>query len=220
MIFGKSRLELKVGIFVFIGLTILATFILLIGHFKTLAISHRVDFLFNFVNGVKVGAPIRFAGVDIGEVKALKVAFVPDEGKNKIRVIGWLRKDVKIPSDSTVWVNTLGLLGEKYIEIMPGNNYKDLVAVNQVIVGNDPIPMHELTLLVKGIADNLDEIILKVKNKEGTVGRLISDDSLYKELEASIVSIRGELEGLLSDIRQHPWKLFFKTKEKPQKTTK
>ncbi len=220
MIFGKSRLELKVGIFVFIGLVILSIFIFLIGHFKTLAVSHRVDFLFNFVNGVKVGSPIRFAGVDIGEVKGLSVDFDAQEGKDKIQVVGWIRKDVKIPRDSTVWINTLGLLGEKYIEIMPGKNYNDLVKTEQTMIGIDPIPMHELTLLVKGIADHVDEIVLKIKNKEGTLGKLLGDDALYKELESSIIGIRGELESLLSDIKAHPWKLFFKTKEKPQKTTK
>jgi hypothetical protein len=134
--------------------------------------------------------------------------------------VGWIRKDVKIPRDSTVWINTLGLLGEKYIEIMPGENYNDLVKTEQTMIGIDPIPMHELTLLVKGIADHVDEIVLKIKNKEGTLGKLLGDDALYKELESSIIGIRGELESLLSDIKAHPWKLFFKTKEKPQKTTK
>jgi hypothetical protein len=63
--------------------------------------------------------------------------------------------------------------------------------------------MHEVAELAKGLVDNIDEGITKIKNKEGTVGKLLYDDVLYQELEA-----------LMKDLRRHPWKLFFKTKEK------
>jgi phospholipid/cholesterol/gamma-HCH transport system substrate-binding protein len=203
MLFGKTRLELKVGIFVFTGLVILITFVLLIGDFKTWTSGFQVNFIFNFVNGVRVGAPVRFAGVDIGQVKAIKFIFLPGEQKTQVQVVGWLKKEVNLPSDSTVWVNTLGLLGEKYIEIMPGKDYAKCVTANQSLVGTDPIPMHEIGQLAKNIVEDLDESIVKIKNKEGTIGKLLYDDAIYKELEALII-----------DIRKHPWKLFWKTKEK------
>ena len=206
MLFGKTKLELKVGIFVFIGMIILVTFVLLIGDFKTWTSGFQVNFIFNFVNGVRVGAPVRFAGVDIGQVKAIKFIFLPQEQKTQVQIVGWLKKEINIPSDSTVWVNTLGLLGEKYIEIMPGRDYAKRVTANQSLVGTDPIPMHEVTQLAKNIVEDLDEGIVKLKNKEGTIGKLLYDDAIYKELEALII-----------DIRKHPWKLFWKTKEKPIK---
>jgi phospholipid/cholesterol/gamma-HCH transport system substrate-binding protein len=206
MLFGKTKLELKVGIFVFIGMIILVTFVLLIGDFKTWTSGFQVNFIFNFVNGVRVGAPVRFAGVDIGQVKAIKFIFLPQEQKTQVQIVGWLKKEINIPSDSTVWVNTLGLLGEKYIEIMPGRDYANRVTANQSLVGTDPIPMHEVTQLAKNIVEDLDEGIVKLKNKEGTIGKLLYDDAIYKELEALII-----------DVRKHPWKLFWKTKEKPIK---
>ena len=61
MIFGKTKLEMKVGIFVFIGLIILVVFVLSIGGVKTWSSGYKVNFIFNFVNGVKNGAPVRFA---------------------------------------------------------------------------------------------------------------------------------------------------------------
>lgn len=206
MIFGKSRLELKVGIFVFIALVILVTFVLLIGDIKTLTSGYNVSFIFNFINGVKLGAPVRFSGVDVGEVKDIKFIFLPEEQKTQVKIVGWLKKEVKIPIDSTVWVNTLGLLGEKYIEIMPGKDYGHFVKVNESLVGKDPIAMHEVAELAKSIAGNIDESIVRIKNKEGTIGKLLYDDTVYKELEA-----------LITDVRKHPWKLFWKTKEKPEK---
>jgi phospholipid/cholesterol/gamma-HCH transport system substrate-binding protein len=203
MVFGKSKLEMKVGIFVFGGLMILAMFVFLIGRFETWTAGYRVNFTFNFVNGVKLGAPVRFAGVDVGEVKDIKCLFLPQDNKTVVKINCWVKNDIKIPRDSSAWVNTLGLLGEKYIEVMPGEDYGDLLTANQDLAGVDPVPMQEVTELAKKIATNLDNIIAKIKNKEGTIGKLFFDDTIYNDLEA-----------LVQDLRKNPWKLFFKTKEK------
>ena len=206
MIFGKTKLELKVGVFVFIGLIILVTFVLSIGGFKTWASGYKINFIFSFVNGAKLGAPVRFAGVDVGEVKDIKFFYVPGECKTKVQMVCWVKKQIKIPLDSTIWVNTLGLLGEKYIEIMPGKDYSQCLLPNHSLDGIDPIPMHEVFRLGKKIAENLDESMVKIMNGEGTIGKLLYDDTVYNELEA-----------LVTDVRKYPWKLFWKTKEKPEK---
>lgn len=203
MIFGKTKMELKVGIFVFIGIVLLAGFILSIGGFKTWTSRYQANFIFNFVNGIKYGAPVRFAGLDVGEVKEIKLVFNPQEQKTKIKIGCWVKNNVKIPLDSTIWVNTLGLLGEKYIEIMPGKNYSNCLVAGQDLVGIDPLPMHEMVRQAEDIVNNLNESLIKIKNKEGTIGKLLYDDKIYNELDALIV-----------DIRKHPWKLFWKTKEK------
>jgi len=142
----------------------------------------------------------------VGEVRELNFITTPDESKPKVQIVCSINKDVKVPIDSSIWVNTLGLLGEKYIEIMPGKDYSNFLAPKQTLVGVDPIPMQEVSVLAKGIAQNLNEGLLKIINKEGTVGKLLYDDTIYKELEALVV-----------DIRKHPWKLFWKTREKPAK---
>ena len=96
MIFGKTKTELKVGVFVFIGMVILAVFILSLGKVRTWASGYQVNFMFNFINGVKKGAPVRFSGVDVGEVKAIKFFYDSKEAKTKIRITCWVDKDVKI----------------------------------------------------------------------------------------------------------------------------
>ncbi len=203
MIFGKTKLEMKVGIFVFIGLVLLSVFVLSIGGFKTWASGYRVHFIFNFVNGVKIGAPVRFAGVDVGAVKDIRFILPAQEAQTKVDLDVWVKKEILIPINSTVWVNTLGLMGEKYVEIIPGKDYSKFLTDNQQLTGQDPIPMQEITDMAKNIANNLDDIIEKIKNKEGSLGMLIGDDTIYKELEALVI-----------DLRKNPWKLFFKGKEK------
>jgi len=203
MIFGKTKLELKVGTFVFIGLTVLVIFILSIGGFKTWSSGYRLNLNFNFVNGVKIGAPVRFAGVDVGEVKKIHLQSIPEENRTNVRLEIWIRDIILVPADSRAWVNTLGLLGEQYIEIIPGKDYSCILKENQSLGGVDPVPTHELFSKAENIMGNLDSGITKIVNKEGTLGKLLYDDKVYNELEA-----------LVTDVRKNPWKLLIKTKEK------
>jgi len=203
MIFGKTKLELKVGIFVFVGLIILGFFILSIGGFKTLSSGYRINLNFGFVNGVKVGAPVRFAGVDVGEVKKVKLEFLRQENRSNVRLEVWIRDIIKIPIDSTVWVNTLGLLGEKYVEIIPGVDYANCLKPRDSLMGIDPLPIHQIFKNAESILRNLDDGIIRIRNQEGTLGKLIYNDEIYNQLEA-----------LVTDVRKHPWKLLIKTKEK------
>ncbi|HRZ14233.1 MAG TPA: MlaD family protein [Candidatus Omnitrophota bacterium] len=223
MIFGKSKMELKVGIFVFVGLVILMIFVLSIGDIKTVLTAYRVKFVFNFINGVKIGSPVRFAGVDVGDIRKINFVIPAPGEKPKVELVGWITKDIKIPRDSQVWVNTLGLLGEKYIEIMPGRDFSSFIREDEQMFGNDPFAMQEfgelaksvttkldqtlssvedLTSSLKGLSENVNDGITRIKNGEGTVGKIMYTDRLYNELEALII-----------DIKKHPWKLFKVTKD-------
>ncbi|MFA6216912.1 MAG: MlaD family protein [Candidatus Omnitrophota bacterium] len=217
MVFGKTKLELKVGLFVFAGMVILITFILLIGDFKTWGSGHRVKFMFNFVNGIKLGAPVRFAGVDVGEVKDISFVFSPEEQRMKVELACLLKQQANIPVDSKVWINTLGLLGEKYVDIVPGKDFTEFLGETHVIKGNDPLAMHEVGEAAMSVVNNLNETIAKIKNKEGTLGKLIYDEALYKQIEAigsDLQALLKQTDGLVEDIRRNPWKLLWKAKTK------
>lgn len=206
---AKPRVELFVGAFIIIGLIILTAFVFFIRDFQIIKPGYKFDIAFGFANGLKVGAPTRFSGVDIGEVKNIKIFSDSKSGTTSVRVLVWVSKDVQIPSDSKVWINTLGLLGEKYVEIMPGKDYGQIVRENDTLYGQDPIPLEEITKEMKKIAlktdetvTGLNELLSRIKAGEGTIGKLFYDETVYKNIE-----------GLTDDLRRHPWKLFWKTKE-------
>ncbi len=200
MLFGKTKLEFKVGVFVFFGLIVLVVFVLSIGDLRDWSSGYYLKFTFNFINGVKIGAPVRYAGVELGEVKEIRFVSYPEQ-KAKVELLCWIPKKIHIPADSTIWINTLGLLGEKYVEIMPGNDFQKYLSPNESLAGNDPIAMHELIVLGKEITDDFGVIVSKLKNGSGTIGRLIGDDTIYNEIEA-----------LILDLKKRPWKLFWKTR--------
>lgn len=219
----SKKLELKVGIFVFMGLIILVVFVLMIGDFRLINPGYTFKVTFSFANGVKKSAPVRLSGVEMGEVRDIEFSYDPETKKSLVIVDVWVSKEAKIPIDSRVWVNMLGLLGEKYIEIIPGQNYGHLLGDGSLIVGEDPIAIQELTDLSRQIAeqvgntveevsvtlsklnttlDSVNSIMANVKEGEGTVGKLFYDDSLYNNIEE-----------MFGDLKKHPWKLLYRPKE-------
>lgn len=236
----KSRIELAVGIFIVIGLFILVSFVFFIKDFQIIKPGYNFNIIFGFANGVKVGAPVRLAGVDVGEVKDIDVISNYSAAATTVKVKVWVNKYVCVPQDSQVWINTLGLLGEKYIEIIPGKNYKLMVGSGHDISGSDPVPIDEITKEAKKIVAKLEdtlngfnELLEKVKKGEGSLGKLIYDDSMYNninELVAKLNSGQGTIGKLISDdaiyknfeelsedIKRHPWKLLFKTNDVKEK---
>jgi len=205
---NERNLELKVGIFVFVGLVILVGFILLIGDFQDFHNRYNIKIIFSFINGIKIGAPVRFSGLDAGEVKDLRPQVDPLTNQTKIEAIARIKGEIKIPHDSKVWVNTLGLLGEKYLEIMPGRDYHHILKNGDVLIGSDPVPMNEFSELAFSIVQDFKEIINKLNNAQGTIAKLLYEDTLYKDLEAFV-----------ADLKAHPWKLLYRPKEetKPKK---
>lgn len=231
MVDRTTKLELKVGIFVFVGIIILVIFVLMIGDFRLINPGYMFKVSFGFANGVTMSAPVRLSGVEVGEVKGVHIGYDEQTKKPLVLIDVWVKKDAHIPMDSRVWVNMLGILGEKYIEIIPGQNYKTLLKEGSLIVGEDPVSIQELTDLSREIAlqvgetvkdvsltlnklntttldklnitlDSLNSILTSVKQGNGTMGKLFFDDSLYNNIEE-----------MFYDLKKNPWKLLHRPKE-------
>ncbi|MFQ5681014.1 MAG: MlaD family protein, partial [Candidatus Omnitrophota bacterium] len=238
---NRTRVEARVGIFVFISLVILVYFLMRIGDFDIFRSGYNLKVFFGFANGIKVSAPVRVAGVDAGEVRSINVFFDPQENKTRVEISFWVRETTRIPVDSKVMINTLGLLGEKYLEILPGVDYSNLFKDGDVLTGNDPVPMEEIGDLgrrvvvkleesidslnglindkdmhahIKQAVDNfsrisqqMDDMLTAINNSRGTVGKFIYDASIYDDMQA-----------MIKDLRDHPWKLLYRGKDKRRRT--
>lgn len=108
--------EAKVGLFVLIGLIILAYMSFKVGQQGFgLKKGYELTAVFDNVSGLeKKGASVQMAGVEIGTVEDIRLH------NGKALVTLRIRPDVKLPVDSTAAIRTHGVLGDKYIEIIPG----------------------------------------------------------------------------------------------------
>ncbi|MFH1655472.1 MAG: MlaD family protein [Candidatus Omnitrophota bacterium] len=225
-----DSLRLKVGAFVLIAIILLFVFVFLVGDFSVFKPGNRIKAIFEFASGIKTASPVRLAGIDVGTVKDTKIFHDLKDNKTKVEVLLWINGDVKIPSDSRIWINTLGLLGEKYVEIIPGQDTVSFIGDGDIIRGEDPVSIHEITrkagdialkiedsledlnqiiddpetkASLKEIVINLKEVTRKINEGEGTIGKFVTDDKIYKDLEI-----------LVDDLKKNPWKLLHKPKGK------
>ena len=190
--------ELKVGIFILIGIAILFFIVFSVGDINLSKTGYEIKVLFNFANGIGPSAPVRLAGVGIGQIRGIHIIHDKDN-KTKAELTVWIQADARIEEDAVVTINTLGLLGEKYLEIFPGTAGKPILKSNGTIIGKDPVPMEKVTENLANLSDSVGSIVDKIKRGEGTVGKLLTDDSVYNNLEA-----------FTADIKKHPWKLLSK----------
>ena len=232
----ERNLELKVGIFVLVAIVILVGFVFFIGDFSFFKPGWHLKIIFGFANGVKLAAPVRFAGVDAGKVQNIDVFYNPKTNKTNVEVLVWLDGNVKVPIDSEAKVETLGILGEKYIEIMSGSDYTEFFKEGDTMVGIDPVSMQEVTRLGKEIALKLEESIENVnevvedeatkKNFKETIENLKYLTASAKTIMETMESGQGtigrliydekiadDLESFVEDLKNHPWKLLHKTKD-------
>lgn len=226
----ENGLELKVGLFVLLALLVLTFFIISMSDLSFFQKGCRYQVLFGFTSGLKDAAPVRLAGVEVGVVRSLNVfRDETDAGKTRVRVNIWIKDDIAIPMDSFITINQLGLLGEKYLEIIPGTS-KDRLKQNGQITGHDPVPMEKIAQQVETVAGKVEDLIdhvnngiLTDKNKKsledalsalsrvgtnvqeghGTVGRLLMDESIYNNLDE-----------FTADLKANPWKLLYRPKTK------
>jgi phospholipid/cholesterol/gamma-HCH transport system substrate-binding protein len=197
----SKTLEVKVGIFVFVALIIMFIIVFSISDFYVFGKAYRIDVEFSFANGMAESAPVRLAGVDVGTVDKIDVFY--DEEAKKTKVILHVRiiKPVKIEKNAVARINTLGLLGEKYLEITPGTATAGFLTDGATLRGDDPILVEALTKDMKYLVDSVTEVVDRLKRGEGTVGKLLVEEKIYHDLEAFV-----------EDIKRNPWKLLHKPK--------
>ncbi|HMK59573.1 MAG TPA: outer membrane lipid asymmetry maintenance protein MlaD [Dissulfurispiraceae bacterium] len=113
----KFDLELMVGIFVLIGFLALGYLSIRLGKMELVGKDGYTLYAeFTNAGGIKPGAVVEIAGVEIGKVKTIKL--------DNYSALATLRiyKGVKIQDDSIASVKTKGLVGEKFIQVAPGGS--------------------------------------------------------------------------------------------------
>jgi phospholipid/cholesterol/gamma-HCH transport system substrate-binding protein len=239
---SAKTLEMKVGIFVTLGLALTMAAILVLGSTESLFTRRdQYSTYFNSVDGLIEGSKVVINGIRVGVVE--KIAF--DRERKSIRVRYSVERDAAdlLREDAAAEVATQGLLGDKYISIqagdpakpalpagaeVPARPSKDLVqflnkgdalmlALNRLVGTLDRVmadfeaqgrseaffagvarSAHNLSLATeklnkqldelkaRGAGRHLGEILEKINNGTGTLGKLVNDPSLYDGASAFV----------------------------------
>ncbi len=209
----ESNLEMKVGVFVMMATLCLVAFVFSISDFSIFKKGDSYRVMFNYAGGLKKGAPVRLAGVDAGYVRDIKVLYqATGLGKtgavNVVAVDIWVESGEHIPEGSKFSISQLGLLGEKYLEVIPGVSSQDMLP-GTVVQGEDPTSMEAVMKMMNSIGAKLDatlvsvnEGILTQQNKLALAATLANMESITQGVKMGVLSEANKvaLSAVLSNV--------------------
>src|SRR5213078_479052 len=198
--------ELRVGLLVFIALTVLIVLIVnATGELNPFKSHLHLRARFMDANGLREGSDVKLAGVKIGKVDRIRL-LSPTEvgtGPNPQKIEVFMTIDTRIDgvpatdrirSDSTAQQAAPSILGnEMIVNITPGTPLGQPVNENFLLPSTQGNTMSdlanqgtELAQKLGKLSDQLNEVVKNVREGKGTVGRLFNDEALYNNLNATI----------------------------------
>jgi phospholipid/cholesterol/gamma-HCH transport system substrate-binding protein len=204
--------QLRVGIFVLVALLILGFLILnSSGDFNPFKKQFHLRARFVSADGLHPNAEVQLAGVTIGKVEEVK--FLPTDTGEAERIEATMAVNQTlddrpitdlIRSDSTAQLVATSMLGnDKMINITPGTPKGTPVQPNQVLSSSAALSINQLTATgnellqqINKLAVPANEILNKANSGEGTLGRVINDESLYRNLDATVAETKSTMTRL------------------------
>jgi phospholipid/cholesterol/gamma-HCH transport system substrate-binding protein len=207
--------ETRIGALVLAALVIAGTAIFMLGRQEHVW-ERKVRFVLNFArtNGLQKGAPVSLSGLPIGSVDRLHFATEP--GATHIEVDVEVDADVasRIRTDTKATIRTLGLLGDKYIELVPGfDPAANAIPAGGVIPSVDPTDYEALMGQSGDILTNvvettsaLKDVLQTIQRGEGLLGAMVQNrefgNRTLEDLQRTLGNVR-ETSATLDRILQH-----------------
>ena len=212
---GKTKI--KIGLTILIGLIIFFLFIIMIGTDDYLfSKTYNLYAYINNTAGLVSGAPVTLGGYKIGDIE--EIEFIPSNDKEVIRIKLRILEDYKkhVTQSSQAKVSSIGILGDKFIDINVGETGETSIAENSTIPVFESLNLDNIAGELKPGVDNINEILKNLSsvsdslaNGKGSIGSLINQSKTVGDLNrimektdhmlSSIQSGKGTLGKLLTD---------------------
>lgn len=201
--------QVRGGVFILLALVIFAGGVLLMGQKTKMFVdkgSMRV--VMTDVVGLKIGAPVWLAGVDVGLVT--DVLFADPKNSNEVSIVIEVDKAAmkKIGTDSRVTIKTRGLMGEKYVDILPSRFYSEKPPA--LLQGTSVAKLDDVIQKAGDTFDKVNGIIENISQGKGTLGKLNKDEALYQNISRLTVEMKDLMvtinrgEGTLGKLNRDP----------------
>ncbi|HEX7838487.1 MAG TPA: MlaD family protein [Kofleriaceae bacterium] len=201
----ERGLEYKVGLLILASTAILLGFIFILGNYS-LRSGFAIYVDYDYVGSLQAGAPIKLSGIKIGKVKAVELwggTQDPAIGKRvQVRVTAWVEDRVAdaIRSDAEYFINTAGVLGEQYLEIVPGTDWTRPPIQPDTIV-HDPHFVHDpprTDLVVARLYEVLDGVSGVLRDDRDQIKHLLSNGaSAVAQVNQLLVDNRAQIGELI-----------------------
>ncbi|MGV3631668.1 MAG: MlaD family protein [Bacteroidota bacterium] len=182
-----NKRGITVGIFIVIGIAFLIGAVLTIGNLRsTFQQKMTIWTMFDDVNGLQAGNNIWFSGVKIGTVKEMELY-----GRSQVKVTLNISLDAQkyIRKNSMAKIGTDGLIGNKIIVIYGGTPDSPHVQEGDRLMNESMLSTDDILETLQENNLNILKLTKKLSDGEGTLGKLINDDSVYRSIAATARNI-------------------------------
>ncbi len=185
---------IKVGILTLIGLALLVYMVFIIGDFRLTEAGYRFAITFYTVNGLSQGASVSMAGVKIGKVERVEIR------DDQVFVHVYIRNiAVRIRRRSTFTIGTAGLMGEKFVDIIPTRDQTSPYVIDKgQVEGTDPTRMEELFEQGTELLRKLQGLSASAKDLIGDPELKASTKAIFKNAEIASAKITEVIESARS----------------------
>ncbi|MHB8421405.1 MAG: MlaD family protein [Leptospirales bacterium] len=198
--FSEIRVGLIVGVSFFLG----ALAIISYGKVQNL-FSKQVPLtiLFNNVRGLTVGAPVRISGMTSGFVRQIHFIRYREHQFVQVQISLSAKRLSDLSEETTAIIRTQGLMGIKYLDLIPGDLSKGPLNKEIPITGTDTKTMesvlgkgNDLVKTLNHVSLSLDALLNDVREGHGTIGRIMTESDLYDNLSATTRDLRTMVQGI------------------------
>lgn len=189
--------QVRAGIFIFLALLFIAGGVTIMGQKTKMFVSKgELQVIMEDVAGLKVGAPVWLAGVDVGIVT--DIHFDNPQQTNQVSIHLEVDRSAlkKIGDDSRITIKTRGLMGEKYVDITPSILYSEKPP--KVLKGTAVAKLDDVIQKAGGTFEKINSIIDNINQGKGTLGKLSRDETLY----TNVASLAVEMKNLVVTINR------------------
>lgn len=185
--------EAKVGAFTLAGILLL---VLVVAHLSGFRLGGNSGYClyvgFTKATGLVPQSGVCLSGVPVGSVESIE-----NEGTG-VTVAIRIKENVRVPRDSTVTIESTGVMGEKFVSIMPGRGDSHLFENGDYIIGQDEEGMDVMF-------QNISKAVVQVQDLLSSVNEIISDPQLKGTLVDMAVNMRdasAHVNGLMAGLEQ------------------
>ncbi|MDQ1346817.1 MAG: hypothetical protein QG573_186 [Acidobacteriota bacterium] len=200
----------KVGLLLLVALALGMAAIFLVGEKRNL-FSQKSDYfiLFDSVPGLSAGSNVQLDGVGVGSVAAIALSENVEQNQIVVAIRVEARFAARIREDSLARIRTLGLLGDKYIEISSGSPRFPEVPEGGTI-GTAPMADvdrlrasgEDLVNNVTRITEQLTTILGRMERGEGILGELTKDVEPDRKVTTELIATLDSIRGMFDDFRE------------------
>jgi|ERR1051325_1978796 phospholipid/cholesterol/gamma-HCH transport system substrate-binding protein len=180
---SKSRLELKVGVFVLIGLLLLATLVILLSKGTTFFTgTFELRLKSGNVGGIKAGANILLSGVPVGRVSGVELG---EEGTN-VTIHLKIFSKYHLYESARFEIEQAGFLGDQYVAIYPGTKQGRRLQNGDEVICRNPFNMQETVAQAAETIQRIGQVTTNVNAAVNDVRRLVLTEEKLNRLGAAI----------------------------------